>query len=149
MTVPPGVPDPSPDADSAPFWKALRDHRLAVERCDECGTFRFPPGPVCRSCRSVKSTWTDLSGRGRVVSWVVVHHAAHPAFTAQAPYTVMLVELDEQPGLVVAGNLRPSSATVTAGMPVRVMFEDESDDLTLAQWTPMPAGVPSTSSPRS
>ena len=144
MTVP--IPDPCPDVDSAPFWEALRDHRLAVERCDECGTFRFPPGPVCRSCRSPKSTWTDVSGRGRVVSWVVVHHAAHPAFAVQAPYTVLLVELEEQTGLVVAGNLRPSSVTATAGMPVQVVFEDASADLTLAQWTPVPPGAPLTPS---
>lgn len=127
---------PRADVDSAPFWAAVREHRLTLQRCDECGRYRFPARPICPDCRSWKFTWPEVSGRGRVLSWVVTHHVTHPAFARQLPYEVLFVELAEQPGLAMYGNLRPAGAPVTSGMPVRAVFEDLTDAVTLVQWAP-------------
>jgi uncharacterized OB-fold protein len=133
------IPEPQPDADSAPFWAAAREHRLVVQRCDDCGAYRFPPRPVCDHCHSTKASFQPVSGRGRVVSWVVTHQKFHPAFAARVPYVVLLVELAEQVGLFMYGNPRPASAPVTAGMQVQATFEPISEDYTLVQWEPAPA----------
>jgi uncharacterized OB-fold protein len=127
---------PEADLDSAPFWAAVREHRLIVERCGECAAYRFPARPICPRCHSWRSAWTEVSGRGRVLSWVVTHHVTHPAFVRQLPYPVLLVELAEQPGLAMYGNLRPPDAPITSGMPVRAVFEDLTDAVTLVQWAP-------------
>jgi hypothetical protein len=34
------------------------------------------------------------------------------------------------------GNLRPADAPITSGMPVRAVFEDLTDEVTLVQWAP-------------
>ena len=127
---------PLADADSGPFWAAVREHRLTVQCCDECGWYRFPARPICPRCRSWGFSWSEVSGRGTVLSWVVTHHVTHPAFARQLPYPVLYVELAEQPGLTMYGNLRPPAAPITSGMPVRALFEDLTDAVTLVQWAP-------------
>jgi uncharacterized OB-fold protein len=127
---------PQPDADSAPFWAAVREHRLTVQRCDECAAYRFPARPICPRCHSWRFTWSEVSGRGTVLSWVVTHHVTHPAFARQVPYPVLFVELAEQPGLTMYGNLRPPDVPITSGLPVRAVFEDLTDAVTLVQWAP-------------
>jgi uncharacterized OB-fold protein len=126
------------DLDSGPFWSALRDHRLSIQRCDDCGTFRFPPRPVCRVCRSTSSTWEDVHGTGHVASWVVTHHVTHPAFVPLLPYTVLFVELEVQPGLMMWGNVRPATAKIRSGMPVEACYEEVAGGLTVLHWTPRP-----------
>ena len=127
---------PTPDPESAPFWAATRRHVLTVQRCDGCGTWRFPPRPVCPRCGSVAATWTPTTGLGTLISWTVIHHVTHPAFAAQVPYPVLLVQLDEQDDVVMYGNLRPADAQLRPGMRLRASFEDVDDELTLVQWTP-------------
>ena len=39
--------------------------------------------------------WLDASGNGRVHSWTVTHHAFHPGFKPDLPYTLVTVDLDE------------------------------------------------------
>jgi uncharacterized OB-fold protein len=130
-----GIEVPQPDVDSAPFWEAVGQHRLVVQQCDDCRGLRFPTLPVCPRCGSMKTSWADVSGRGRVLSWVVTHQVFHPAFAARVPYTILLVQLDEQHGLLMYGNLRPEGAEVTPGMAVDAVFED-AEGFTLVQWTP-------------
>jgi uncharacterized OB-fold protein len=107
-------PAAQPDADSTPFRVAAREGRLVVQRCDDCATYRFPPRPICDNCRSPKATFQPVSGRGRVVSWVLTHQKFHPAFADRVPYVVLLVESAEQPGLFMYGNLRPEPSPLTA-----------------------------------
>jgi len=42
--------------------------------------------------------WKPVSGRGHVYSYEVVHHAIQPGFKEWTPYSVVLIELDEQRG---------------------------------------------------
>jgi uncharacterized OB-fold protein len=127
---------PQPDPESAPFWAALRDHRIDVQRCDDCGLLRFPPRPLCRRCGGAAATWTPVPGRGRVLTWTVIHHVTHPAFARRVPYTIVAVALDAQDGLVMYGNLRPPAAAPRSGLPVEAVFEKVDSELTLVQWTP-------------
>jgi uncharacterized OB-fold protein len=127
---------PASDVESTPFWLAAREHRLVAQRCSDCGKLRFPVRPICPHCHSWQAEWTELSGRGHVRSWVITHHVTHPAFVAQLPYTIVYVELTDQPGLVMYGNLRPPRALVQVGLPVRAVFDDVTADVTLVQWKP-------------
>lgn len=135
MTAP---PRPVPDPDSAPFWEALRAHELVLQRCGECKRFRFPPGPTCAGCGSRRAAFVPVSGDGRVRSWVVTHQPFHPAFADRVPYVVLLVELVEQPGLFMYGNVRPEGVAISAEMPVKAVFDDVDDGVTLLQWMPAP-----------
>lgn len=114
-------PYPQPDRDTAAFWEAQNNHELRFQRCAECGTVRYPVGPLCPPCRSFDSEWIKSSGRGRVYSYTVVHYQSHPAF--QVPYTVALVEMEEGPRIIA--QLRAEEGTGAGiGTPVRIEWED-------------------------
>lgn len=90
------------DLDSAPWWDHLRRHELGLQRCDHCTAWRWPARAICGQCGSFETTWTVLSGRGTVASWIVNHHAFSAAFAS--PYPVVTVRLLEQPDLLLVGS---------------------------------------------
>ena len=63
-------------------------------------------------------------------TWTTIHQAMHPAFAADVPYAVVVVEIDE--GVRIVSNLLgipPSDLRLD--LPVEVTFERRSDELTL------------------
>ncbi|MFJ7206951.1 Zn-ribbon domain-containing OB-fold protein [Streptomyces sp. NPDC098789] len=98
---------PVPDEDGAPFWEYAARGELRMQACaaPDCGELRFPPRPCCPHCQSFESEWRLMSGRGRLWSYVRPHPPLLPAYAAQAPYNVILVELVEDPRIRLAGNL--------------------------------------------
>ena len=89
------------DAASEAFFDAAARGELLVQRCAPCGTVLTPEARTCFSCGSVDLGTTAGSGRARLVSWVVVHHAPIPALRGAVPYVSAVVELDEGPWLMV------------------------------------------------
>jgi uncharacterized OB-fold protein len=88
-------------------------------------------------------TWTRVSGRGTIWSFVVPHPPLLPHFAALAPYNVILVALDEDPRVRLVGNLLRSAGgainevdprSIEIGAPVRVVFERVSDEFQLPRW---------------
>lgn len=134
------LPLPRPTLGTAPFWEAARDHRLIVQRCDRCGKFRFYPGSGCDRCASPAFTWIDMSGRGRIYSWIVVRRTVDVAWQRRVPFVSAIIELAEQPGLLVPGLLTGIEPEhVRAGLQVEVWFEDVSPGISLPRWRPAPA----------
>ncbi len=111
-----------------PFWQGAKEHQLRLQRCDDCGAFRFTPKEVCPRCFSVKATWTPVSGAGTVYSYSTVYRGATPAF--QAPYIVVMVELAEGPH-IMSHLVDCPPDRVQIGMPVQVFFEDVTPEVTL------------------
>ena len=121
-------PLPRPDDMSEPFWAGCNRGVLVAQRCTACGRFRFPPRPTCPACRSFDHDWVELSGRGRVWSWIRAHPPLLPAFMALAPYVCVVVELEEDPvHLRMTGRLHPDCAEPKIGDAARVDFEPAGD----------------------
>lgn len=132
-------PLPQPTIDTKPYWDACREHELVLQRCRDCGAYRFYPCEMCIECGSVNTEWRKVSGRGRVYTWTVIRRAISPAWVDELPYIPVVVELDEQPGLLMPGRLLECDPEdVRAGMPVQVMFVDVTDEITLPQWRASP-----------
>lgn len=82
------------------FWREISSrYNLVGMKCPHCkGTF-FPPRAICPSChrRSLgKMERFKLNGKGKVVTFTVVHEAPEP-FEMQKPYILAIVEMDEGP----------------------------------------------------
>jgi uncharacterized OB-fold protein len=125
-------PRPVPDDLSRPFWDGVADHKLVIQRCRDCQTYVHPPYPECTSCRSSDLTFEPVSGRGIIFERVIVASPVVVGFEDDVPYACLFVELAEQPGLLVAGNLvdaAPDEAEI--GRPVEVVFRQETDGFTL------------------
>lgn len=116
----------------APFWTALAGGVLKIQHCDGCGIWLFPTRVRCGSCGS-RPVWNTVSGRGRIWSFTRVHPPVLPAFAPFAPYPVAVVELDEQPGLRMVGNLVFEAGDainsvppehIRIGLPVQAVIRD-------------------------
>ena len=141
---------PLPDDVSAPFFEFCAAGELRIQRCAVCGLRRMPPLPRCAQCGSFEVEWEPMSGRGRVWSVVVVHPPLLPAYAAQAPYNVVVVELDDDPRIRLVGNVvdapdaRLDSVdphTVAIGDRVEVVFSpplaDDEGEIVLPRWRPL------------
>ncbi len=109
-------PVPLPDPDSQGFWDALAADELAICRCADCRRWMQPPMERCRYCGG-ETAFEPVSGRGSVFSYIVVRHPAVPGHTP--PYVVVLVDLDEEPGVRLTGIIDADPADVQIDMAVR------------------------------
>lgn len=122
-------------SDDAPFWEAASRHELRMQECEACGYVRWPPSPVCPECWAEAHSWTELSGRGTVNTWVVYHREYFPAFADELPYNVAEIELEEGPRYL-ANVVECENDDIYRGMPVEVVFEDVTDEVTLPKFRP-------------
>ena len=126
---------PIPNQDTQPFWDGCKEGKLLIQVCGECETRRFPPSPVCAACNSLEFTWQGASGRGTVYTFTVIRHALDPRWKDDLPYATGVVELSEGVRLVTRFvNCQPDEVRI--GMPVRVVFQPASDDISLAVFEP-------------
>jgi uncharacterized protein len=115
-------PAPVPDRDGQPWWDALAQHQLLVQRCASCGRLRWPPRAICGECGALAWDWLEASGRATVASWVVNHHAFGDAFPV--PYVVVTGRLDEQDDILIPGAFGNERDALAVGAPLRAGFED-------------------------
>jgi len=123
---------------NAPFWDGLRAHEFRVPKCRNCGDYNWVPYPACRTCLSEDQEWTVVSGDATVWSHSVCHRGPG-VFNDEVPYVVILAKLVEEPrSLIVTSNLVDvDPATVSIGMPIRVVYEDiPEEDITIFRFAP-------------
>jgi uncharacterized protein len=88
---------------------------------------------MCGECGSFSYEWARSSGRGKVYSWITVVQAMVPAFNDAVPYTVPLVDLDEGVRMVaMIQGVAPEAMKI--GMPVEIVFEDVTPEITLPRF---------------
>jgi uncharacterized OB-fold protein len=128
-------PIPIPDDLTRPFWDAAKERRLAVQRCAACGYYNHPPRNVCDACLSQELHFTRVSGLGRIHTFTVMHQRDVPGFESEAPFINIVVELQEQPMLLMVSNLPIGErGRVRIGAPVMVDFEDRGNGLVVPQF---------------
>jgi len=128
-------PLPHIDEVNRPYWEAARRHELVLQRCEECGQYRYPAGLNCPACLSDRLKWVKVSGRGTVYTWTVIHQLYHPAFAGDVPYAVVAVELEEGPRMNTS-LVGCKTEDIRVGMPVEVVFDDVTEKMTLPRFRP-------------
>ncbi|PWU17833.1 MAG: hypothetical protein C5B48_15500 [Candidatus Rokuibacteriota bacterium] len=128
-------PIPVPNELTRPFWDAAKLGVLALQRCRACGHFQHPPYPACVSCMGIDLAFEPVSGKGVIYSYTIMYHAGDRRFAAAIPYASIIVELDDAPGALLAGNLLGAPHTdAKVGRRVEVMFAPLNEDITLPQF---------------
>ena len=117
------------------FWSAAKERRLVVQRCDDCGTLRFPPELGCYMCGSLRVSWSEMSGRAKLYSWTVAHPPLLPYFGERAPWPVAVVQLEEGPRMVT-NVVGVASDDYAFDMPLVADFEDVDGEVTLVVFRP-------------
>jgi uncharacterized OB-fold protein len=127
-------PQPRMQGLTAEFYDWCAKGELRFQRCSSCAAWRHAPREMCARCGSFDWSWERSSGRGRVFTWTVVERPMHPAFQHDAPYAVVVVEMDE--GVRLASRVIDcDAAALEIGMPVQVRFERVSDAVMLPFFT--------------
>jgi uncharacterized OB-fold protein len=131
-------PRPQPTPVSQPFWDALREERVELQRCDACGRWVYYPRARCPACLSDRLTWTPVDGLGTVYTFTVAEQPTAPPFADEVPQLLAVVELTE--GVRVSTTLvdvEPDAIRV--GMPVAPVFDHAAfpdDGITLLRFRP-------------
>ena len=126
---------PTPTPETKPYWDALKEHRLLIQRCKECQRAYFYPRPFCPKCFSFNVEWFEASGRGKLYSFVINHRPA-PGFGPE-PYVIAVVELDEGPRMMTnLIDVEPDPDKISCDMPVRIVYEDVTTEITLPKFRP-------------
>ena len=128
-------PLPVPDADSQAYWDGLKQGRLLLQHCSDCGHVQFYQQAICRKCAGGSLVHRPASGRGTVHSFSVVHRAPGPAFKQDTPYAVLLVELAEGPRMI-SSLVDGDPMRVTFDMPVELVCEAVDDATVLPRFRP-------------
>jgi uncharacterized protein len=106
---PSGMPSPVIAPVNEGMWRAAAGNQLAVQRCQECGAHRYPPGDGCYQCSSCRWEWATLPGTGVVYSYIWIPDRARGAGNSGAGdsaaagseaacYNVAVVTLDGTEG---------------------------------------------------
>ena len=134
---------PPVEEDAAPFFEGCRAGELRMQCCAETGRLIFPPRPMSPWAPHATPTWTRVSGRGTIWSFVVPHPPLMAQFAELAPYPVIVVALDEDARVRIVGNLVAREggaiddvdpASIEIGAPVRAVFERISGEIVLPRW---------------
>jgi hypothetical protein len=134
MSAAPHRPRPVPTRLTEPFWKGTRRGVLLIQRCRACGHWRWTPKLACPHCWSEDTEWAEVSGRGTLYSYTVVHRPVDPA-QFRAPYVLAIVQLDEGPRLLT--NIVDCELdALRVDMPVAVRFERIDDEFVVYPFAP-------------
>jgi len=128
-------PLPRIDEESKGFWEACQRHELYVQRCRACGRRRYYPRAVCPACLSSNTEWVLSSGRGTVYTYTVTYQNQAPGFRDDLPYVLAYVELEDRVR-ILTNIVGCAPDDVKIGMPVEVLFDDVTPEVTLPKFKP-------------
>ena len=92
----------------SPFIDGLARGELRYQCCASCGAAQTLTRYSCSRCNGREFDWRVSRGLGTVYAATVVTRAPSDEFRALAPYTLVLVDLDE--GFRLMGHAVPSIA---------------------------------------
>ncbi|MBN1376251.1 MAG: Zn-ribbon domain-containing OB-fold protein [Dehalococcoidia bacterium] len=76
------------------FFVKLRDSKqITAAKCPACGSITVPPRSACPKCFAKITDLVELSGKGTLVTYTVVHYASSVQ-AAEPPYAVGVIKLE-------------------------------------------------------
>lgn len=104
---------------AAPFVENLEKGVLAGNKCKGCGTFYFPPRPDCYQCLSSQMEWSEITGKGKLISYSTLIYAP-TGFEADLPYSIALVEFENKAKVFGRLSKEIKQEEITMGMELKI-----------------------------
>jgi hypothetical protein len=123
-------PRPSIDSDSKIYWESAKNNKLMLQYSLDTKEYFLYSKQLTNASDSKNIEWKQVSGKGKVYSFTVVHAPAGPAFKEDTPYIVASIELDEG-ARIISNILTDNIDNISVGDKVSVVFEKQDDDLTI------------------
>ena len=106
------------------YLKNIEEGMFKAYRCVDCGMIIAPPSGTCYGCGSSNMEWAEVSGKGKLVAFTVIH-IAPDEFAEEVPYYIAIIEIEEgtrvSARLLGFDPLKPEE--VTLGIPVILDYE--------------------------
>ena len=119
------------------YLKNIEEGMFKAYRCVDCGMIIAPPSGSCYGCGSSNMEWADVSGKGKLVSFTVIHIAPDD-FVEEVPYYIAIVELEEgtrvSARLLGFDPLKPEE--IVLGIPVILDYEKGKSGKTYLAFKP-------------
>jgi NAD(P)-dependent dehydrogenase (short-subunit alcohol dehydrogenase family)/uncharacterized OB-fold protein len=129
--------------------RAAAEGRFALQRCEECEKFTYPPRDACPNCLSHLLPFVDAPDGGRLVAETTVHITSDSYFREHMPWRQGIVTADCGPQIIAnlhgacveGGRVRLSLKLDKAGQPVvfAMPLEGTPDMHDDPQWREMTA----------
>ena len=138
----PGIPTSRPKPlpvitdENRPFWEACRQGKLLLQHCDPCQRYQFYPRLYCMQCRSTTLHWTEVSGRGVIYSYTIIHQNKSPEFVNDTPYNLAIIQLEEGPRML-SNVVDIDPADLGVDLPVTIVFDPVNDTISLPRFRPV------------
>jgi enoyl-CoA hydratase/carnithine racemase/uncharacterized OB-fold protein len=120
---------------SEEFWRASKQRRLLIQKCQDCQSLIFYPRKRCPECWSKNLGWQEASGRAKVHTFTIMRDMVEPQFMPDLPYVLAMVDLEEGVRMMTRV-VQCDPEAVAIDMPVEVVFEDVSDRHALPMFRP-------------
>lgn len=120
------LPLPEITPESGAFWTGGAVGELRIMACKACDHRIHPPQLICPSCLSRDVAPVVATGCGVIHSFTINHQKWLPDLAV--PYALVVVDLDDQPGVRITAQLRCERFTdIAIGKSVIVGFEARDD----------------------
>ncbi|SMB25058.1 putative nucleic-acid-binding protein containing a Zn-ribbon [Sterolibacterium denitrificans] len=116
-------PVPIATETSAPFWNGLRERKVNMQQCDDCGHWVFYPRAHCPACFSPRLSWKEISGKGTLLTYTLTRVPTMPEFTDEMPQKLAVVQFDEGPH-VNTTLIGLEAEDIKVGMRLKPVFTD-------------------------
>ncbi len=122
------------DPADLPFWEGCEAGVFLLHRCAKCER-HYWPASRCVEHGDEAMHWVEASGRGRVYTYTVLHHAYTPATRDKVPFAIAVVQLEEGP-FYHSTVLECAVDTVAVDLPVEAVMMPHESGLTLPLFRP-------------
>lgn len=127
---------PNINVDSKPYWDACKQHKLIIQKCNNCGKLQhLYRKDFCCHCWSQDIEDLVTSGKGTLWTYTITYQNYTPGFSEDVPYVTALVTLEEGVEMLT-GILNCDHDKLEIGMPLKVTWVEATEDITIPFFEP-------------
>lgn len=123
-------------SEAQPFVDGLKERRLLLKKCCNCGHVWLMHSTVCPVCLASDYTWIEASGEATVYSFVIFQRTFHPEAAPRPPYVVAQVCLKEGP-LILSNIENCQMNMIYCEQKLLLSWEDVGNDMKLPVFSPV------------
>jgi uncharacterized OB-fold protein len=130
------MPLPEPTPVSAPFWAALREHRIRIQYSPSSGRYVFYPRTLAPGTLADDLEWREIDGAGTLFTYTVADRPTGPPWADALPQLLGVVEWEVGPR-VSTELVDVEPGEIRIGMRLTPVFYDvPGTDVTLLRYRP-------------